>query len=146
MSWFIQDGVNNGYPALDVWLPTWTTGWTSNGTIRLPDYTWRIKAGVNNGYPWIYWWFREDTSTDGEMVIGGSQTNYPNGFTSANRGGIRDSFNTDSMIGGNWGGGLADSTLTSALTNRVLGLARAPANCARKPTLSSRWLYSSKPS
>lgn len=120
MSWFIQDGVNNGYPALDVWLPTWTTGWTSDGNIRLPDYTWRIKAGVNGGYPWIYWWFREDTPTGGEMIIGGSQSNYPNGFTSANRGGIKDDFDNQSMLGGgNAGGGLANTVLSNALANRA---------------------------
>lgn len=119
MSWFIQDGVNNGYPALDVWLPTWTTGWTSNGTIRLPDYTWRIKAGVNNGYPWIYWWFREDTPAGGEMVIGGSQTNYPNGFTSANRGGIKNDFDDVDMRIGNTGGNYATTTLAGAMSGRA---------------------------
>lgn len=126
MSWFIQDGVNNGYPALDVWLPSWTTGWTSNDNIRLPDYTWRIKAGVNNGYPWIYWWFREGTSTDGEMVIGGSQTNYPNGFTSSNRGGLRDDFDTNSRLGGlnggNFGGAMANTTITNALNERIFAI------------------------
>lgn len=119
MSWFIQDGVNNGYPALDVWLPSWTTGWTSNDNIRLPDYTWRIKAGVNNGYPWIYWWFREGTSTDGEMVIGGSQTNYPNGFTPANRGGIRDDFDNLDMRIGNTGGIFATGSLAGAMHGRA---------------------------
>lgn len=119
MSWFIQDGVNNGYPALDVWLPTWTTGWTSDGNIRLPDYTWRIKAGVNNGYPWIYWWFREDTPTGGEMVIGGSQTNYPSGFTSANRGGIKDDFDNLDMRIGNTGGSFATASLAGAMSGRA---------------------------
>lgn len=128
MSWFIQDGVNNGYPALDVWLPTWTTGWTSNDNIRLPDYTWRIKAGVNGGYPWIYWWFREDTPTGGDMVIGGSQTNYPNGFTTANRGGIRNDFDNSSMVGGNWGGGFADNTLTNALSDRAFAISSTKLN------------------
>lgn len=122
MSWFIQDGVNNGYPALDVWLPTWTTGWTSNNNIRLPDYTWRIQAGVNGGYPWIYWWFREGTATEGEMVIGGSRTNYPNGFRDADRGNIRDTFDDNPMYGGSWGGGFADNALTNALANRAFAI------------------------
>ena len=128
MSWFIQQDVNNGYPALYDWRSEWVTGWTANENIRYPDYTWRIKAGVNNNYPWVYPWFKETSHAEGEMVIGGSQTNYPNGFTSANRGGIRDSFNTDSMIGGNWGGGLADSTLTSALTNRAFAITSTKLN------------------
>lgn len=126
MSWFIQEGINSGYPALDTWRDSWVTGWTSNGIIRLPDYAWRIKQGVNSGYPWIYPWFKEDTPTGGEMVIGGSQTNYPNGFTSSNRGGLRDDFDNNSRLGGlnsgNFGGAIANTTIIGALADRIFAI------------------------
>ena len=122
MSWFIQQDVNNGYPALYEWRSEWVTGWTANENIRYPDMTWRIKAGVNKDYPWIYPWFKENSSAEGEMMIGGSQSNYPNGFTTANRGGIKNDFDNASMVGGNWGGGLADNTLTNALANRAFAI------------------------
>lgn len=126
MSWFIQQGVNNGYPALDTWRVKWETGWTANGNIRYPDYTWRIKAGVNDSYPWIYPWFKETSHAEGEMVIGGSQTNYPNGFTSSNRGGLRDDFDTNSRLGGlnsgNFGGAMGNTAITNALDDRIFAI------------------------
>lgn len=122
MSWFIQQDINNGYPALYEWRSEWQTGWTANDNIRYPDYTWRIKSGVNNDYPWIYFWFKETSSAEGEMMIGGSQTNYPNGFRNADRGNIRDTFNDDDMYGGCWGGGFADNTLTAAIGNRAFAI------------------------
>lgn len=128
MAWYIDPSINHGYPWNDSFPQSFRTDFIDNGTVRLPYYAWRIKAGVNNGYPWIYYWFKEDTPTGGDMVIGGSQTNYPNGFTSANRGGIRDSFNTDSMIGGNWGGGLADSTLKNSLIGRAFAITSTKLN------------------
>ena len=122
MSWFIQQDVNNGYPALYEWRSEWETGWTANDNIRYPDLTWRIKAGVNNNYPWVYPWFEENSSAEGEMMIGGSRTNYPNGFTDADRGNIRDTFDDNPMYGGSWGGGLADNALTEALANRAFAI------------------------
>ena len=128
MSWFIQQDINNGYPALYEWRSGWQTGWTANENIRYPDLTWRIKMGVNNNYPWVYPWFKETSSAEGEMMIGGSQTNYPNGFRDADRGGIRDTFNDDPMYGGCWGGGFADSTLTAAIGNRAFAINSAKLN------------------
>lgn len=121
MAWFIQDGINNGYPAQDTWRDEWQTGWTSNGNIQYPMYIWRIKQGVNNDYPWLYPWFKENSSDSGEMVIGGSQSNYPSGFTPANRGGIRDDFNDDNMDIPSGGAG-ANIIMTAALYKRMFAI------------------------
>lgn len=119
MSWFIDPSINNGYPWNDSFPQSFRTDFIDNGTVRLPYYAWRIKVGVNNGYPWIYYWFKEDTPTGGDMVIGGSQTNYPNGFTSANRGGIKNDFDDVDMRIGNTGGNYATSTLAGAMSGRA---------------------------
>ena len=118
MSWFINPEVNNGYPALDTWRESWETGWTSGNGHRYPDYVWRIEESTNNGYPWIYPWFKVDQSDTGDLVIGGSQTNYPNGFSYANKGGIKDQFNDDDMSGG-IGGSFANSVITSSMSGRA---------------------------
>lgn len=119
MSWFIQSNVNNGYPAQSSWRESWQTGWTSDSTHRYPDYAWRIKSGVNSGYPWIYPWFKESSTDTGDMVIGGSQTNYPTGFTGANLGGIENDFNDNSMFGGfSLGGNLANNALINSMAGR----------------------------
>lgn len=118
MSWFIQSGVNNGYPALDTWRESWQTSWTS-GVIRYPDYMWRIQSGINSGYPWVYPWFKSSSTDTGEMVIGGSQTNYPTGFTGSNLGGIENDFNDNSMFGGSSiGGSLANNAITNSMAGR----------------------------
>lgn len=96
-NWVIDPSKNEGYPSLTVWPPEWETGWTSNDNVRYPDLMWRIKAGVNEGYPWLYPWFQESSTDEGEMEIGGAQTNYPNGFTNYEDGGVRDQFNNDEM-------------------------------------------------
>ncbi len=116
--WFIQEDVNNGYPALDGWKEEFQSSWTSNSTIRYPDLMWRIESSTNNGYPWIYPWFKVDQSDSGEIIIGGSQTNYPNGFSYANKGGIKDQFNDDDMRGGT-GGSFANNVITSAMSGRA---------------------------
>ena len=126
MSWFIDSELNHGYPWNESFPQNFRTDYIDNGTIRLPYTAWRIKAGVNNDYPWIYWWFKEDTPTGGDMVIGGSRSNYPNGFTSANRGGLRDDFDTNSRLGGlnggNFGGAMANTTITNALNDRIFAI------------------------
>lgn len=126
MAWFIDPSINHGYPWNDSFPQSFRTDFIDNGTVRLPYYAWRIKAGVNNGYPWVYWWFKEDTPTGGEMVIGGSRTNYPNGFTSSNRGGLRDDFDTNSRLGGlnsgNFGGAIANTTIIGALDDRIFAI------------------------
>lgn len=119
-SWFIQNDINNGYPALSGWRDKWQVGWTSNGDVKLPYTAWRIDGTTNNGFPWIWYWFKTNQSNDGDMVIGGSQTNYPNGLAPANRGGILDDFNDDSMISTGTSGSIrANAILTGAIDNRA---------------------------
>lgn len=120
MSWFIQQDVNNGYPALYEWPSEWQTGWTANDTIRYPDLTWRIKSGVNNNYPWVYPWFKENSSSEGNMMIGGSQTNYPNGLAGHNNGTLVGGTDTKSMIGGNdILRGLVEITIANSMSGKI---------------------------
>lgn len=98
MAWFIVPEINNGYPYNDGFPDTFATSFIANDNVQYPYAAWRIKAGVNNGYPWKFWWFEEDTSSSGdEMDIGGSKTNYPDGFTTTDDGGISDQFNDNDM-------------------------------------------------
>lgn len=118
--WYINADVNNGYPAIDGWLESYTNSWTAKSNVRYPDDIWRIVEGTNNSYPFIYYWFKSSSSGGGEMVIGGSQTNYPNGLTTANRGGILVDFNDDSMISTGTSGSMrANTILTKAVDNRA---------------------------
>lgn len=120
MAWFIRAGVNSGYPALNGWADEWQTGWTSNGDVRYPDSAWRIDGSTNSGYPWIWYWFKVSQTDTGNMMIGGSQTNYPNGLAPANRGGIADDFDDTSMVStGSVGAIRANNILTNALSNRA---------------------------
>lgn len=120
MIWYIQEDVNNGYPALTSWKPEWETGWSSDSSGRYPDYIWRIKSGVNNGYPWLYPWFKQDSHEESDMVIGGNQTNYPDGFSNSDLGGIRDDFDNNPRIGvSNGGGSYANSVIMSALHEKA---------------------------
>lgn len=126
MSWFIQADVNNGYPALNTWREKWQTSWTSDSSHRYPDHMWRIKSGINKGYPWIYPWFKETTTDTGDIIIGGSQSNYPNGFTKSDKGGIRDDFDDVSMItDGSIGSIFANSVITSAVDGRAFVISGA---------------------
>lgn len=122
MAWFIDPSKNEGYPMLDVWPPEWQTDYTSSDTIRYPDRMWRIEDDINEGYPWIYYWFKKSSSDDGEMEIGGSQTNYPNGFTTVDDGGVRDQFDNEYMDDNDW---LVDNTnnvIKSILTDKLFAL------------------------
>lgn len=119
-TWFIRAGVNEGYPALNGWADEWQTGWTANDDVRYPDGAWRIYGQTNEGYPWIWYWFKTKQSDSGNMAIGGSQTNYPNGLAPANRGGIADDFDDLSMVStGNRGGIYANAVLTRAVDGRA---------------------------
>lgn len=111
MAWFIKSGVNNDYPALSGWADEWQTGWTSNDSVRYPDSAWRIDGNTNGGYPWIWYWFRVSQTNTGNMLIGGSQTNYPNGLSSSNRGGLSDQLNNNPM---------PDNTALITYTNSLL--------------------------
>lgn len=120
MAWFIRTGVNNGYPALNGWADEWQTGWTSNDNVRYPDSAWRTDGSTNGGYPWIWYWFKTSQTDTGNMMIGGSQTNYPNGLATANRGGIADDFDNQNMVStGNLGGIFANSVITRAIDGRA---------------------------
>lgn len=103
MAWFIDPNINDGYPWRDDFPQKFQSDWSG----ELPYNAWRIQDGVNEGYPWIWWFpnFRDQSSSSsGQMVIGGSQTNYPNGFTYANRGSVAGAFDTKSMkVSGNGG-------------------------------------------
>ena len=119
MAWFIDPNINHGYPWNEQFPSTFRTDFYSDSAIKLPYSIWRIKSGVNNGYPWLYWWFKEDTSTGGDMVIGGSQTNYPNGLTGHNDGylhGIMDNTNMDPRTGVNYA---IDLAMTGALSGKA---------------------------
>lgn len=114
MAWLINPDINDGYPWQEDWPQEAQTAFTG----ELPYSAWRIQAGVNDNYPWIWWWFKESSDRSGEMLIGGSQTNYPNGFTSANRGGIRGQFNDNTMRTYGAGSVRAVSAINAGLGNR----------------------------
>lgn len=114
MAWYIDPNINDGYPWQSDWPQQAQTSWSG----ELPYSAWRIQADINDNYPWIWWWFREDSSRSGEMLIGGSQTNYPRGFSSADRGGIRDQFNRRSMWSSGNGAALVNDAVNTALAGR----------------------------
>lgn len=121
-TWFIDPGKNEGYPMLDVWPPEWQTGYTSSDTIRYPDYMWRIEAGINEDYPWIYPWFKKSSSDAGDMEHGGSQTNYPNGFTYSDNGGLSDQFDDTDMTDNTALIDTINSIVASAFAGKMLSL------------------------
>ena len=124
-TWFIDPEKNEGYPMLNVWPPEWQTDYTSSDTIRYPDYMWRIEAGINEDYPWIYPWFKKSSSDGGEMEHGGSQTNYPNGFSYSDNGGIDDQFNDDNMDDNTGLVTVVNSTLLSAMAAKIFAITTA---------------------
>lgn len=138
-NWVIDPSKNEGYPSLTVWPPEWQTDYTSSDTIRYPDYMWRIKSGVNEDYPWIYPWFKEDSSDSGDMEIGGSQTNYPNGFSYSDDGGVRDQFNNDTMPDNDVAVAYNNSLLANALSGKMFALTtqmmHQVLNCLNNPSL-----------
>ena len=122
MAWFIDATKNEGYPMLNVWPPEWQTDYTSSDTIRYPDRMWRIEDDINEGYPWIYYWFQKSSSDEGDMEIGGSQTNYPNGFTGSDFGGVDDQFGGGEMDYNDDAFLATNSIISAALANKMLGL------------------------
>ena len=122
MAWFIDSTKNEGYPMLDVWPPEWQTDYTSSDTIRYPDRMWRIEAGVNEDYPWIYYWFHKSSSDEGDMEIGGSQTNYPNGFTGSDFGGVDDQFGGGTMDYNQGGIDATNIFISNAMYGKLLAL------------------------
>lgn len=122
MAWFIDSTKNEGYPMLDVWPPEWQTDYTSSDTIRYPDRMWRIEDDINEGYPWIYYWFKKSSSDEGDMEIGGSQTNYPNGFTGSDFGGVDDQFDGTTMPYNQDGIDATNQFMASALRGKLLAL------------------------
>ena len=118
MSWFLDSTVNEGYPSNTGFPESYPATWST----PYNPHTWRIMAGVNDGYPFLGVWFDVSPAGSGDMDIGGNQTNYPNGFTTADTGGIDDQFNDDDM---GFNTDLVDSINTvfaSALDEKILGL------------------------
>ena len=116
--WSIQDGVNEGFPSLTTWNDTWQTKWSSGDGHRYPDNLWRIDGSTNDGFPWIYPWFKTNVVDTGDLIVGGTQSNYPSGLTPSNIGGIRDDFDDTSMINDD-GGAYANAVITTALSGRA---------------------------
>lgn len=118
-TWFIKQGVNEGYPALNGWPDEWQTGWTSNDDVRYPDAAWRIDGATNEGYPWIWYWFKTKQTDEGSMAIGGSQTNYPNGLTGHNKGGVKNQLDDKNMADTKMTAGVVwNKTVTTALSGK----------------------------
>lgn len=106
-SWRIEEGQNNGYPFTGMIPSDFQTDFYADRDTQLPYSSWRIQSGVNNGYPyqnWIEWRDytgasgEDDSRGGGDMHIGGSRSNYPNGFSIANRGGVMKQFDKKNMI------------------------------------------------
>lgn len=119
MSWFIDSTVNQGYPSNTGFPENYPATWSE----PYNPHTWRIMAGVNDGYPFLGVWFDVSPAGSGDMDIGGHQTNYPDGFTTADIGGINDQFNDDDM---GFNTDLVDAVngvFSSALDEKMLGLA-----------------------
>lgn len=109
MSWYIDASLNEGYPTNTDFIPA-HVGWTDTNSIPLPELAWRIRADANEGYPFIGYFFTSHSGQQGgEMDIGGSQTNYPNGFTYANRGALVNGLSPTGMS--------ANDGLVSAVNN-----------------------------
>lgn len=119
MSWYIDANINEGYPYNTTFPDHFITGWTHGvNDVYLPYMSWRIAEGINEGYPFIWaayatlngWWYDGRPvgsyagTSESSMTIGGSQSNYPNGFTGSNRGGIKDQFDDTDMSGTQGGG------------------------------------------
>lgn len=114
MAWYIDPNINDGYPWQSDWPQQAQTSWSG----ELPYSAWRIQAGVNDNYPWMWWWFKQDSSRSGEMLIGGSQTNYPRGFSTSNRGGIRGQFGNSTMRSYGMGSVRAANAINTAIGAR----------------------------
>ena len=101
MSWYIDASINEGYPTNTDFIPA-HVGWTDTDAIPLPELAWRIRADANEGYPFLGYFFTSHSGQQGgEMEIGGSHTNYPNGLTGHNNGGVYNGTNGNAMYQGN---------------------------------------------
>lgn len=122
MAWFINSAFNNGYPWNDSFPSEFLTSFTSEG-VEIPYGSWRIANGTNNGYPWVWWWFKESADVgDGDMNVGGTADNYPNGFTTHDIGGVDDQFNDDDMGFNTDLVGVINTVFAGALDEKILGL------------------------
>lgn len=139
MAWHIATGINNNYPFEDGFPTDFLTSFISDGSHQYPYSAWRIGSGVNSGYPWKFWWFEAPVSDTGDMETGGSQSNYPGGFTVGDMGGISDQFDDTDMglndgliaaIGGTIGAAMDNKILAldSAEFNKIVSLLNDPDN------------------
>lgn len=122
MAWHITPEINSGYPFEDGFPNDFLTSFISDSSHQYPYSAWRIGSGVNNGYPWKYWWFEAPVSDSGDMETGGSQSNYPGGFTVGDLGGISDQFDDDDMDINTPLIGLVSGTITTALAGKIIAL------------------------
>lgn len=110
MSWYIDASLNEGYPTNTDFIPA-HVGWTDTDTIPLPKLAWRIRADANEGYPFLGYFFTSHSGQQGgEMDIGGSQTNYPNGFTYGNK---------NALVNGLSATGMSSNDTLASTVNRV---------------------------
>lgn len=111
MAWYVNPTLNDGYPTNTGFPASYPADWSGN----YPVSAWRVTPNVNDGYPYTWYMIAIDTGkyydpsipiggdltppepSTGDMDIGGSQTNYPNGFTGSNRGGIVNQFDDNAM-------------------------------------------------
>lgn len=129
MSWYIDASINEGYPTNTDFIPA-HVGWTDTDTIPLPELAWRIRADANEGYPFIGYFFTSHSGQQGgEMSIGGSQTNYPNGFTIPQNG-IPSAMTAGSMKDGIIGSAshaIQSSVIGATMSDRAFALTNVQA-------------------
>ena len=138
MSWYIDPNYNSGYPYNTDMPTSFITSFTHGvDGIYYNIYSWRCADNINGGYPftWVQqatlrgWWYdgRPLGSYDGAadqviFTIGGSQTNYPNGFTTANTGGLLGQFDSNNMDLGGYGGGSVRVSLLNGMRGRMFAV------------------------
>lgn len=126
-TWRQVDGVNEDYPFTGLFPERFNTNWKYDSLIPMPYMVWRIDPSANEGYPTLGWPSWGDnagggTSEGGGMVIGGSRSNYPNGFRSCDRGGIRSQFNNNTMKGHGAASERVLNAINSILSERQFAL------------------------
>ena len=136
MSWYVNQTINEGYPTNTGFPESYPADWSGN----YPVSAWRVTQGVNDGYPYTWYMiaidtgkyydpnipiggdFPPDTPEGQGMDVGGAKTNYPNGFTNSNRGGLSTQLNTDSMTGAGTGAAMIRDAVYNAMAFRMWAL------------------------
>lgn len=136
MSWYVNPTVNEGYPSNTGFPASYPADWSGN----YPASAWRVSPGVNEGYPYTWWMiaidtgkyydpnipiggdFPPDTPEGQGMDTGGAKSNYPNGFTNSNRGGVANQLNSDTMAGSGTGAFMIRNAVYNAMAFRMWAL------------------------